>query len=157
MTSDTHLDHLHPIAPAGKVLKCCQILKSTHLMLESKRIFVFKQQPGDKSLHQLTRRGARTRPGSSSCASYRSDRSQLCARTSVRVGACGLARPGHPSHAYVREHRRPGGTSLRAPPDRVHPIRARLDGGARHRTSERESKKKVQEEILFLFSFLFST
>lgn len=55
MKSNTHLDHLDPIAPAGKVLKCCKILKYTHLMQKGKE-FYFKKQPRDNLRTEVCKR-----------------------------------------------------------------------------------------------------
>lgn len=56
--SNTHLDHLDPIAPAGKVLKCCKILKYTHLMPESNRILLLEATQRQRSRSTYAQRSA---------------------------------------------------------------------------------------------------
>lgn len=112
--------------------------------------FYFKKQPRDNLRTEVCKR-VQVHPSALLIAETEANSAPWHLSAGVRVDACVLGHPSRPSHWCVCAHRSLSETSLDALPDWFHPIRARLDEGARHwTTSERESKT-VKEEVLVQF------
>lgn len=111
--------------------------------------FYFKKQPRDNLRTEDCKR-VQVHPSALLIAETEANSAPWHLSAGVRMDACVLGHPSRPSHWCVCAHRSLSETSLDALPDWFHPIRARLDEGAR----QQQVKEKVkQSRKKFLFSF----